>query len=107
MSNSRNAWLPRCLVLAAVTIPFLCIFARALFYHEVLAFRDAGNFFYPLFEWQCQEWRAGRIPLWNPYDGLGVPVLADSTSSVLYPGKLLFALPFDFATRFNLYVMGH
>jgi hypothetical protein len=34
-------------------------------------------------------------------------VLADATSSVFYPGKLLFLLPVDFAWRYKLYVVLH
>ncbi|MFZ5832635.1 MAG: hypothetical protein ACOY3P_21315, partial [Planctomycetota bacterium] len=73
----------------------------------VPAFRDAGHFYYPLFKYCRQEWAAGRIPLWNPYENLGQPLLADGTSSVLYPGKLLFALPLPYWTAFNAYLALH
>ena len=36
-----------------------------------------------------------------------MPLLADGSSSVFYPGKLVFALPLDFARRFTLYVALH
>jgi len=36
--------------------------------------------------------RSGQLPLWNPYNGLGVPLLADSISQPLAP----FFLPFLF-----------
>src|SRR6185503_7317057 len=71
------------------------------------ALRDAGHFYYPLFEWCCREWAAGRVPLWNPLENCGLPVLADTTSSVFYPGKLLFLLPFGFSLRYKLYVTLH
>ena len=34
-------------------------------------------------------------------------MLADATSSVFYPGKLLFMLPLDFALRYKLYIVSH
>lgn len=36
-----------------------------------------------------REWAAGRVPLWNPYGGLGVPFLANQQSAVLHPVTLL------------------
>src|SRR5688572_14410632 len=94
-------------IVLIVLAPWVWMFGPVFWNGEVFAFRDAANFYYPLFEWQCSEWGAGRIPLWNPYDNLGSAVLADATSSVLYPGKLVFALPLDFARRFNLYITLH
>ena len=70
-------------------------------------FRDAAHFYHPLFEFVRSEWGAGRVPLWNPYENLGVPLAGDATSSVFYPGKLLFALPLDFTLLYNWYVVGH
>ncbi len=32
-----------------------------------------------------REWRAGRVPLWNPYAGCGAPLLANAQSGVFYP----------------------
>ena len=66
-----------------------------------------ANYYYPLFEWECREWQAGRLPLWNPLDDGGTPVLADTTSSVLYPGKLVFALPINFRLRYHIYITAH
>jgi hypothetical protein len=69
--------------------------------------RDAGHYYYPLFKWCTDEWGAGRAPLWNPSENCGTSIVADPTASVFYPGKLVFALPVDFAVRFKLYVIGH
>lgn len=34
----------------------------------------------------------GRIPLWNPFSGLGRPFLADAETATLYPPNLVFLL---------------
>src|SRR5688500_13752332 len=34
----------------------------------------------------------GRLPLWNPFSGLGRPFLADAETATLYPLNLLFLL---------------
>ena len=42
--------------------------------------------------------RGGRLPLWNPYVGLGRPFLADTETAVLYPpepGLYVLARPVD------------
>lgn len=92
------------LVIAA---PLLVLFGPVLFADRSFAMRDAGHFYYPLFEWTQSEWQAGRVPLWNPYENCGLPVLADASSSLFYPGKLVFFLPIGYTLAFNLYVVGH
>src|SRR5262245_4775556 len=95
------------LALIATGIPIAALFGPALFTDRLFAMRDASHFYYPLFEWCCHEWAAGRLPLWNPQENCGVPVLADGSSSVLYPGKLLFLLPGSFALRYKLFITVH
>ena len=102
-ANGVSHWLA-CGIILGLT---LLLFGTAVWRNEVFAFRDAGLFYYPLFQWTTWEWGAGRIPLWNPYEGWGTPVLADATSSVFYPGKLLFMLPLSFARLFVLYAVFH
>jgi hypothetical protein len=85
----------------------LWFFGPALFTRSSFVFRDAAHYYYPLFEWSARQWAAGQIPLWNPQENCGVPTLADATSSVFYPGKLIFVLPLDFATKYKWYVVGH
>ena len=83
------------------------VFRGLLFCDELPAFRDAADFYYPLFQLVQAEWSAGRIPLWNPYDNLGLPLAASPTASVWYPGKLVFFLPSGFDWAYRLYLVGH
>ncbi len=92
---------------AAILGPFLWCFGSALRTDRGFAFRDAAHFYYSLFEWTNRQWAAGRIPLWNPQENCGLPVLADGTSSVFYPGKLIFVLPFGYAWNYKLYTTLH
>jgi hypothetical protein len=91
----------------AIAIPIAALFGPVLLTDRSFAIRDAAHFYYPLFQWCSTEWSSGRVPLWNPYENCGLPVLADTTSSLFYPGKLIFLLPLDFALRYKLYVIGH
>jgi hypothetical protein len=41
-----------------------------------------------------KELKQGKIPLWNPYNGLGIPLVGDILTSVFYPLKLfVYILP--------------
>ncbi len=97
----------RLIVLASIAGLFVWLFANALFHGGVFVFRDAGHYYYPLFQFVAGEWKAGRVPLWNPYENLGVPLAGNATSSVFYPCTLIFLLPLDYAWTYKLYVMGH
>lgn len=90
-----------------ILLPVLALFGPVLFTDRSFAMRDAAHFYHPLFEWTTREWARGRVPLWNPQENCGMPVLADASSSVFYPGKLVFALPLDFTLRYKLYIIGH
>ena len=91
----------------SILLPIAALFGPLLFTDRSFAMRDAAHFYHPLFEWTAHEWGQGRIPLWNPDENCGLPIVADASSSVFYPGKLIFALPLDFALRYKLYVIGH
>ncbi len=97
----------RLIVPATVAGLFVWLFADALFRSGMFAFRDAAHYYYPLFELIRDQWAAGRVPLWNPYENLGQPLAGDATASVFYPGKLIFALPLDYAWAYKIYIMAH
>ncbi len=97
-----------CLVFILLTCALAAwLFAPALGGWASFPFRDATYYYHPLFEYIRDQWQAGRPPLWNPYENLGVPLVAENTSSVFYPGKLLFALPLDYTWLYNVYIVSH
>ncbi|MHB8970242.1 MAG: hypothetical protein ACYC3X_10705 [Pirellulaceae bacterium] len=102
----RISWL-NLVVAVAVSIPLLWCFGAALAGGSVFAYRDVAHFYYPLEAWICDRWAHGEVPLWNPQEGNGAPVVAETTSAVFYPGKLVFSLPLTFERRFVLYVVLH
>jgi hypothetical protein len=104
--NVRTA-ITRIAFTACFLAPLVWIFADAIFTSRLFVFRDAAHYYHPLFQWCAREWGEGRIPLWNPYENSGTPTIADPTASVFYPGKLLFALPLEFGTRYKIYILSH
>lgn len=93
--------------LAIVAGLFCWIFAGALFGSGVFAFRDAGSYYYPLLKFVRDQWLSGRVPLWNPYENLGVPLAANATAGVFYPGTALLLLPIAYAWAYKLVILGH
>ncbi len=41
--------------------------------------------FYPWWHWAARSLLEGRLPLWNPYLGMGAPLFANYQSALLYP----------------------
>jgi hypothetical protein len=77
-----------------------------LFRGGQFAFRDAANFYYPLYARVQQEWASGRLPLWEPGEDGGRRILGNPMAAVLYLGKFLFALvPYPWGVR--LYTVAH
>jgi len=97
----------RLTVLALVAGLGLWVFSSALLSSQRFAYRDTAHYYDPLFQLVAEEWGAGRVPLWNPYENLGQPLAGDPTASVFYPGKLVFALGLGHAWALKLYVIGH
>ncbi|MHB8900686.1 MAG: YfhO family protein [Thermoguttaceae bacterium] len=106
MSSNALRW-PRLIAGICVAGLFVWMFAGALFGNRIWVFRDAGHFYYPLYQFAGEELSAGRFALWNPYENLGVPLAANPTSALFYPPVWIFALPIDPSRAYRLYVLGH
>lgn len=90
-----------------VAAVILVLFGPVLLTDRSLAMRDAAHFYHPLLKWTSERWRAGGPPLWNPYENAGLPLLADASSSLFYPGRLFLLLPLEFSWCYNVYVVAH
>jgi hypothetical protein len=88
---------------AAAAVLGLALLAAAVWVHRIEIDRPASHaellqadtyrYYYPTAVYLHRELRAGRIPLWNPYQLAGQPYLALHVPAVLYPPNLvLFAL---------------
>jgi hypothetical protein len=94
------------LVIGSFTILLLVCYSPALFRNRQFGYRDAGHYYYPLYQRVQHEWHEGRWPLWEPEENAGMPLLGNPTAAVLYPGKLIYALlPYAWAAR--VYVIFH
>ena len=75
--------------------------------YRQLAFRDVGHFYLPLYEYVHQRISEGDLPLWNPLDRFGVPILGETTTAVFYPGGVVFHLGLPSEQAMAVYVWLH
>jgi hypothetical protein len=55
---------------------------------RTLSQRDTDMLYGPVRTLVVEALRAGRLPLWNPYEGMGKPLFAEGIHSVLHPVSL-------------------
>ena len=75
-------------------ILFTGLFAAKLCFDKpsLLESFDYLEFYKPNFHFLIDSVKEGRLPLWNPYIGLGRPYLADPQNAVFYPPVYLMLL---------------
>ncbi len=94
------------LVVCCFAALFLICYGPALLLDRQFGYRDAGYYYYPLYQRVQNEWSLWRWPLWETEENAGMPLLGNPTAAVLYPGKLVFALlPYAWGAR--VYVVSH
>jgi len=59
---------------------------------RTLAWRDTARLYAPVRGLVVEALREGRIPLWNPHDATGIPLLAQGLHGVFHPASLVAAL---------------
>lgn len=77
---------------AATALAAILPLARALSPEWTLSWRDTAILFVPVRSLVVDSLRAFRLPLWNPYEGTGETLLAQSLHAVLHPVTVVTAL---------------
>ena len=83
-ASARRAALTFLVILAALYLP--------LFFGRIIFTRDIAHWIFPARWFVRESLLAGELPLWNPYQGLGFPVLGDPLYGVFYPPNWLLLL---------------
>lgn len=86
--KSPASWFPWLLVVLGPVF----VFGPMLIRGEVLYWGTPGLQFLPWHSFALQVMADGHVPLWNPWLGMGAPLLANHQSAVLYPPNLLLGL---------------
>ena len=80
MSKRLPAWLPLAFCRDALSRCFTAAAAG-----QVLFWGLPSLQFYPWRDYAFDMLRAGQLPLWNPYNGAGAPLIANYQSALFYP----------------------
>ena len=106
--NDRRIAFERLFVWSFIIGLWLYFFWPMMSGQTVAGYRDSSYLYYPMFHWIDQQIASGHFPLWMPFDESGFPLLADGTSSMLYPGKLIFSLRLlSFPSRYGIFLAMH
>lgn len=82
------------------------LFGSFLIGQDRLAFRDVSHFYTPLYDYAAERTADNWLPLWNPLDQTGMPLVGETTTAVFYPVRYaLFSLPLENAIAW--YVVLH
>lgn len=68
----------------------LAVFGARLDGRRLMAPADGYQHYLPLHILAARTWRAGGVPVWNPYGFSGYPLMAVNQAAVFYPPNLLF-----------------
>jgi hypothetical protein len=92
---------------AAVLGVFLGVtFPGVLAGQETFFQRDFGVFTYPVAQYFRECFWRGELPLWNPFNECGVPLLAQWNTAILYPPSL-FYLVFPLSWSLGAFNVAH
>lgn len=98
----RRGW-----VLALFLILPLLSFPEIVFGDETLYWTDLSWIHFPRHTFAAEEWLAGRVPLWDPYEDTGLPLLAETQVGVLYPLSAIFLSPLSTSLELSFFILIH
>src|SRR5215468_10006168 len=88
---ARRPWLLP-LILGILTVIFLRPVVLPFEPGQVLLGNDFQAMFYPLHQYILQTIQAGELPLWNPHQFIGHPIIGNPHAALFYPATWLMWL---------------
>ena len=89
-------------------LAIVILFGSTLTGKNQVAYRDVSHFYLPLYDYVAERTAEEWLPLWNPLDQTGIPLLGESTTAVLYPVRYaVWSLPLNNTTAMAWYVVLH
>jgi hypothetical protein len=82
-----NGWVWLAVVGLLAMVPALAVVASG----RTVVWRDTATLFGPVRPLVADALRSFRLPLWNPYEGFGLPLLGQMIHGVLHPISLVAA----------------
>lgn len=93
LGREARSWL---VALAVFSGAIGLLYSPALSPRAQFLYRDSGRMHHPVKRIVAAALAEGRLPQWNPYDGMGAPMVADPIHAVQHPfNAFLLLLPFE------------
>lgn len=94
--RASEGWRSHALAVGLMFGALALFFAPALLSDQQFLFRDNGRMHWPVKRYVAEQLRQGHFPEWNPYAGLGIPLVGTAVDAVQHPFNLLLVtLPFE------------
>ncbi|MBN1220746.1 MAG: YfhO family protein [Anaerolineae bacterium] len=100
--QQRLLWI----IILFLMLPLLA-FPELIVGQQTLYWTDLSWIHYPRHIFAASEWLAGRVPLWDPYEDTGIPLLAESQIGGLYPFSVLFLSSLSPSLELSLFILLH
>ncbi|MEO1616720.1 MAG: hypothetical protein AAFV88_12760 [Planctomycetota bacterium] len=78
-----------------------------LFLGQRFAFRDVNHFYLPLYDYVAERTASQWLPMWNPLDHNGMPLIGESSTAVLYPVRFVVYSLVGGEQAMNVYLAIH
>lgn len=100
---------PVAIALACATSAVIIgLFASTLLGVDRIGFRDVSHFYTPLYQYVGRRQASQWLPLWNPLDQTGLPLIGETTTAFFYPVRYaIYCLRLPAATAIAWYVAIH
>ena len=90
----------------ALGVSYLLLFPKVWLGTQTFFLRDYSAYELPVCAYVKTALLSGQLPLWDPYNSLGIPLLGQWAPMVLYPATLIYILlPIPFGV--NLFMFAH
>ena len=94
-------------IIALFAVLPVLAFPEIIFGRQTLYWSDLSWMHYPRHIFAANEWLAGRVPLWDPYQHNGLPFLAETQVGALYLFSAIFLSPLSPSLELSLYIVLH
>lgn len=104
--RTMDAWFTPGRFAALLGVLIFLTFFNVVTGQETFFYRDFGVYTYPVAQYQRECFWRGELPLWNPLNYCGIPMLAQWNTSTLYP-PCLFYLLFPLSWSLGVFNVAH
>jgi hypothetical protein len=105
-AQSADAWFTPVRFAVLLALLIFIFFPEVMLGTRTFVYSDFGLYAYPVGFLHRQSFWRGEIPLWNPLNNCGIPLLAEWNTLVLYPFSVVYLL-FPLSWSLGVFCLAH